>query len=161
MSRRNIYEAHLDRNAANYVPLTPVSFLFRTAEVYPDRIAVIHGDWRLTWREVAARSTRLASALAKRGIGEGDTVAVMAANTPQMIEAHFGVPMSGAVLNTLNTRLDAAALAFMLEHGEAKILITDREFSETIREALAKLPHAIPVIDIDDPPRGYLLKVNR
>jgi fatty-acyl-CoA synthase len=159
MSRRNIYEAHLDRNAANYVPLTPVSFLFRTAEVYPDRIAVIHGDWRLTWREVAARSTRLASALAKRGIGEGDTVAVMAANTPQMIEAHFGVPMTGAVLNTLNTRLDAAALAFMLEHGEAKILITDREFSETIREALAKLPHAIPVIDIDDPlaPHGELL----
>ncbi len=159
MQQTSPYDQHLDRNPANYVPLTPVSFLFRTADVYPDRIAVIHGDWRLTWREVAERSTRLASALVKRGIGRGDTVAVMASNTPQMIEAHFGVPMTGAVLNTLNTRLDAAAIAFMLEHGEAKILLTDREFSSTIREALAKLPAPIPVIDIDDAlaPGGDLL----
>jgi fatty-acyl-CoA synthase len=159
MQQPSPYDQHLDRNPANYVPLTPVSFLFRTADVYPDRIAVIHGDWRLTWREVAERSTRLASALAKRGVGRGDTVAVMASNTPQMIEAHFGVPMTGAVLNTLNTRLDAAAIAFMLEHGEARILLTDREFSATIREALARLPAPIPVIDIDDvlAPGGELL----
>jgi len=159
MSRPSPYDQHLDRNPANYVPLSPVSFLFRTAEVYPERVAVIHGDWRLTWREVAERSTRLASALVKRGIGRGDTVALMAANTPQMIEAHFGVPMTGAVLNTLNTRLDPAAIAFMLEHGEAKFLITDREFAPTIRAALAMVPVPIPVIDIDDPlaPPGDLL----
>jgi len=159
MQQSSPYDQHLDRNPANYVPLTPMSFLFRTADVHPDRIAVIHGDWHLTWREVAERSTRLASALGKRGIGRGDTVAVMASNTPQMIEAHFGVPMTGAVLNTLNTRLDATTIAFMLEHGEAKILLTDREFSPTIREALAKLPAQIPVIDIDDAlaPGGELL----
>ncbi|MFO1318804.1 MAG: acyl-CoA synthetase [Burkholderiales bacterium] len=159
MRRRTAYDEGLDRNAANYVPLSPISFLARTAEVYPDRVAVIHGDWRLTWRDVSERSRRLASALEKRGIGPGDTVAVMLANTPQMIEAHFGIPMTGAVLNTLNTRLDASALAFMLEHGEARILITDREFSGVISAALARLQQRPVVIDVDDPlaPAGDLI----
>ncbi len=147
----NPYRDDLPRNSANYVPLSPISFLARAADVFPDRIAAIHGQWRLTWREVFDRSRRLASALAARGIGDGDTVAVMAANTPQMIEAHFGVPMTGAVLNTLNTRLDAAALAFQLGHGEAKVLLTDREFSETIVAALGMVEVKPLVIDIDDP----------
>jgi len=147
----NPYRDELPRNSANYVPLTPVSFLARAADVFPDRIAAIHGEWRLTWREVFERSRRLAAALAARGIGDGDTVAVMAANTPQMIEAHFGVPMTGAVLNTLNTRLDASAIAFQLGHGEAKVLLADREFSETIVAALGMLETKPLVIDIDDP----------
>ncbi|MBK8017890.1 MAG: acyl-CoA synthetase [Betaproteobacteria bacterium] len=151
MARRNPYQDGLERNRANYVPLTPVSFLARAAEVYPDRIAVIHGGWRLTWREVDARSRRLASALRARGIGEGDTVAFMASNTPHMVEAHFGVPMTGAVLNTLNTRLDAAAIAFMLDHGEAKFLFTDREFSGVVAEALRLARGRPVVVDIDDP----------
>jgi fatty-acyl-CoA synthase len=128
-----------------------VSFLARTAEVYPHRLAVVHGDWRLSWQEVFERSCRLGSALAARGIGAGDTVAVMASNTPHMIEAHFGVPMTGAVLNALNTRLDAAALAFQLEHGGAKVLLTDREFSDVIATALERLPAKPLVVDIDDP----------
>ncbi len=151
MNHGNPYQQGLDRNAANYVPLTPVSFLARAAEVYPDRVAVIHGDWRLNWREVYARARALASSLARRGIGAGDTVAVMASNTPHMVEAHFAVPMIGAVLNALNTRLDADALAFMLEHGGAKILLTDREFSGVITAALEKLATRPVVIDIDDP----------
>jgi fatty-acyl-CoA synthase len=146
----NPYRDELPRNSANCVPLTPISFLARAADVFPDRIAVIHGEWRLTWRDVFERSRRLASALAARGIGDGDTVAVMAANTPQMVEAHFGVPMTGAVLNTLNTRLDASAIAFQLGHGEAKVLLTDREFSETIVAALGMLTVKPLVIDIDD-----------
>lgn len=150
-SHANPYRDDLPRNSANCVPLSPISFLARAADVFPDRVAVIHGQWRLTWREVFDRSRRLASALAARGIGDGDTVAVMAANTPQMIEAHFGVPMTGAVLNTLNTRLDAAALAFQLGHGEAKVLLTDREFSETIVAALGMAATKPLVIDIDDP----------
>ncbi|MEO8039724.1 MAG: acyl-CoA synthetase [Betaproteobacteria bacterium] len=141
----------LPKNAANYVPLTPISFLGRAAEVFPERIAVIHGGWRLTWRQVAERSRLLASALARRGIGAGDTVAVMAANTPHMVEAHFGVPMTGAVLNTLNTRLDPTALAFQLEHGEAKVLLVDREFAESIAAALERVRSRPVVIDIDDP----------
>ena len=150
-SHANPYRDDLPKNSANCVPLSPISFLARAADVFPDRVAVIHGQWRLTWREVFDRSRRLASALAARGIGDGDTVAVMAANTPQMIEAHFGVPMTGAVLNTLNTRLDAAALAFQLGHGEAKVLLTDREFSETIVAALGMAETKPLVIDIDDP----------
>ena len=140
----------LGPNAANHVALTPVSFLARAADVFPDRVAVIHGDWRLTWREVDERSRRLASALTARGIGRGDMVAVMAANTPQMIEAHFGIPMIGAVLNTLNTRLDAETLAFQLQHGAALVLLTDREFSGVMSEALSKLDRRPLVIDIDD-----------
>ena len=137
-------------NAANHVALTPVSFLARAAEVFPDRIAAIHGDWRLTWRDIDTRSRRLASALAARGIGRRDMVAVMAANTPQMIEAHFGIPMIGAVLNALNTRLDAEAIAFQLQHGGARVLLADREFSPVISAALSGLDERPYVVDIDD-----------
>ncbi|MDA0702312.1 MAG: acyl-CoA synthetase [Proteobacteria bacterium] len=147
----NPYETDLDRNAANYVPLSPLTYLARTAAVFPKRTAVIHGALRRNWGETAERCRRLASALAARGIGLGDTVAVMAPNIPELLEAHFGVPMTGGVLNALNTRLDAATIAFILEHGEAKLLITDREFSPVIAEALAMLDSPPPVIDIDDP----------
>ena len=152
-SRRNPYETDLDRNAANSVPLTPLSFLRRTASVYPERIAVIHGSIHRSWKESYERCVRLASALNRRGIGLGDTVAVMAPNTPEAFEAHFGVPMCGAVLNALNIRLDAEALAFILEHGEAKVLLTDREFSGVIDRAVRMVPpeRRPLVIDIDDP----------
>jgi fatty-acyl-CoA synthase len=145
------YDRDLDRNAANFQPLTPLTFLERAAEVFPDRIAIAHGTLRRSYREFHARSKKLASALARRGFARGDTVAVMLANTPAMLECHYGVPMCGAVLNTLNTRLDAAAVAFMLDHGEAKALIVDREFSRMIAKAL-KLAKARPlVVDYDDP----------
>ena len=151
MPRPNPYEVDLERNPANYAPLTPLTFIEWSASVYPDRAAVIHGARRYTWKETYARCVRLASALAKRGIGVGDTVAAMLPNTPEMYECHFGVPMTGAVLNTLNTRLDADAIAFMLNHGEAKVLITDREFSGTIAGALEKVDRKPLVIDVDDP----------
>ena len=151
MTRVNPYNTDLDKNPANYAPLSPLSFLERTAYVYPKRIATIQDDRKINWGETYARCRRLASALAKRGMGDGDTVAVMLPNIPEMFEAHFGVPMSGAVLNTLNTRLDAEAIAFMLKHGEAKVLITDREFSTTIAKALAMLDKKLLVIDVDDP----------
>ena len=145
------YLSGLEKNQANFAPLTPLTFIERAAYVYPDRLAVVHGPHRKTWRETYARCRRLASALARRGIGKNDTVAVMAPNIPAIYEAHFGVPMCGAVLNTLNTRLDAATLAFMLGHGGAKVLITDREYSKTIETALALMPVKPIVIDIDDP----------
>jgi fatty-acyl-CoA synthase len=151
MVRSNPYNIGLDKNAANHTPLSPLSLLARSAYVYPKRVAVIHGDQRLTWAEVYTRSRRLASALERRGIGEGDTVAAMLPNVPAMYEAHFGVPMCGAVINTLNTRLDAAAIAFMLDHGEAKVLLTDREFSTTIEKALTLVKKKPLVIDVDDP----------
>lgn len=141
----------LDKNGANYVPLSPVSFLERSALVYPDRIAIVHGEWQITWKECYDRCRRLASALKRRGVGAGDTVALMAPNVPAMYEAHFAVPMIGAVLNTLNLRLDAEAIGFMLQHGEAKVLITDREYSATIEHALPMLEELPLVIDIDDP----------
>ena len=147
----NPYETGLERNPANYSPLTPLVFIEWSAYVYPQRTAVIHGARRYTWAETYARCRQLASVLAKRGIGLGDTIALMAANTPEMYEAHFGVPMSGAVVNTLNTRLDAEAIAFMLQHADARVLITDREFSPTISAALEKLDQRPLVIDIDDP----------
>ena len=151
MSSPNIYEQGLDKNKANYTPLTPLTFIARTAYIYPDRLAVVHGARRYTWGESFARARRLASALVQRGIGKGDTVAAMLNNTPEMFECHFGVPATGAVLNTLNTRLDAEAIAFMLNHGEAKILITDREYSPIVKQALAELGRPITVIDVDDP----------
>jgi fatty-acyl-CoA synthase len=149
----------LPKNQATYAPLTPLTFIERAAYVYPDRLAIVHGAERRTWKQTYARCRRLASALARRGIGKNDTVALMAPNLPAMYEAHFGVPMCGAVLNTLNTRLDAAAIAFMLRHGEAKVLITDREFSPAIEAALALMDVKPLVIDIDDPacPDGRLL----
>lgn len=152
MTRVNPYNISLDKNAANYTPLTPLSLLARSAYVYPRRIAVIHGDRRLTWSEVYTRCRRLASALRRHGVADNDTVAAMLPNIPEMYEAHFGVAMAGAVLNTLNTRLDAEAIAFMLDHGAAKVLLTDREFSGTVAKALQLLPDKRPVvIDVDDP----------
>ena len=145
------YDTDLDKSAANYVPLSPLSFIKRTAAVFPDRTAVIHGDVRRSWAETYGRCRRLAGALTKRGIGKGDTVAVLAANTPELLEAHFGVPMTGAVLNAMNVRLDATTVAFMLEHSEAKVLITDREYAETAAGALQMLATPPLVIDIDDP----------
>jgi len=150
VSGTNPYQQHLDRNPANYVPLTPLSFLARTARVFPDRPSVIHGARTFTWKQTDARCRQLASALSKRGIGVGDTVAFLAHNTPDMYEAHFGVPMTGAVLNALNTRLDAEAIAFMLNHGEAKFLFADREFSPVVKAVLEKLGRPITVIDLDD-----------
>jgi fatty-acyl-CoA synthase len=147
----NPYTIGLDKNPANYTPLSPLSFIERTAGVYPLRPSIIHGARRFAWAETYARCRRLASALAARGIGKNDTVAAMLSNTPEMLECHFGVPMAGAVLNTLNTRLDAEAIAFMLNHGEAKALITDREFSPTIAKALAQAGRDLLVIDVDDP----------
>jgi fatty-acyl-CoA synthase len=145
------YERDLERTAANFQPLTPLTFLERAAQVFPDHLAIAHGTLRRNYREFDTRSKKLASALAKRGLVRGDTVAVMLANTPAMLECHYGVPMCGAVLNTLNTRLDAAALAFTLDHGEAKALIVDREFSGVIADAL-KLAKVRPlVIGYDDP----------
>jgi fatty-acyl-CoA synthase len=145
------YDIALEKNPANYTPLTPLTFIRWAADVFPNHSAVIHGSRRFTWQETYTRCRRLASALTRRGIGFGHTVAAMLANTPEMYESHFAIPMTGAILNTLNTRLDADALAFMLKHGEAKLLITDREFSSTMRAVLAKLENPPTVIDVDDP----------
>jgi fatty-acyl-CoA synthase len=145
------YDVGLDKVPANYTPLSPLSFIKRTAAVYPNHTSIIHGDQRYTWSETYARCRRLASALSKRGIGRDDTVAVMAPNIPALYETHFGVAMTGAVLNALNVRLDPKTIAFTLDHAEAKILITDREFSGTIREALTHVQRRPTIIDIDDP----------
>ena len=145
------YDTNLDKNPANFQRLTPLTFLERAASVFPDHTAVIHGGIRRSYRDFYARARGLASALARRGIKRGDTVAVMLANTPAMLECHYGVPMAGAVLNTLNTRLDAAIIAFSLDHGEAKVLITDREFSRIIKPALERAKVKPLVIDYDDP----------
>jgi 3-(methylthio)propionyl---CoA ligase len=147
----NPYDTDLPRNPANFQPLTPLSFLERSAAVYPGHTAIIHGRQRFTYAEFYARCRRLASALRSLGIGRGDTVSTMLANTPAMLEAHYGVPMTGGVLNTLNTRLDAAIIAFSLDHADAKVLLTDREFSSTVREALKLTKSARPaVIDYDE-----------
>ena len=145
------YDTGLDRNPANFQPLTPLTLLSRAGTTYPDTIAVIHGKARMSYAQFYSRCRRLASALAARGIKKNDTVAAVLSNTPAMLEAHHGVPMAGAVLNAINTRLDAAAIAYMLEHGGAKILITDREFAPTVQEALAKLKNPPLVIDYNDP----------
>jgi len=150
MAAASIYDNDLGQTRANYAALTPLSFLERTATTYPDHPSVIHGRKRFTWRETYGRVRQLAGALAGRGIGFGDTVAVMGANTPEMYECAFGPAMTGAVVNTLNVRLDAAAIAFCLNHGDAKLLITDTEFSATVKEALTIIERDIMVIDIDD-----------
>ena len=134
-----MFDSGLDKNRGNFAPLSPLSFISWAADVYPDRSAVIYGDVQRTWAQTYRRCRRLAAALAQQGVGAGDTVAVMAPNTPAMFEAHYGIPMAGAVINALNTRLDARAIAFMLAHGEAKVLITDTEFSAVIRPALELL----------------------
>ncbi|MFN4228482.1 acyl-CoA synthetase [Parvibaculum sp.] len=146
----NPYEIGLDKNAANHQPLSPLSFLKRAAEVYPEKLAVVHGDLRRNYAELYARCRRLASAISERGMGLGDTVAVIAPNTPAMLEMHYGVPMTGAVLNTINTRLDAAAIGFILDHGEAKMVFVDREFSGLVKEALTHAKVKPIVIDMDD-----------
>ena len=151
MSDVNIYDIDLDQVEANHAPLSPLSFLRRTAAVYPDYISVVHGARRYTWAETYSRCRRLACALAKQGVKKGDTVAVMASNTPEMYECAFGPAMIGAVVNTLNVRLDADIIAFSLNHAESDVLITDTEFSETVKAALAKAGRDVLVIDIDDP----------
>ena len=145
------YDTDLDRNPANFQPLTPLSFLSRAADVYPDQTAIIHGRRSWSYRQFYARTRQLASALKNRGITRGDTVAVVLPNTPAMLEAHYGVPMAGAVLNSINTRLDAAIIAFTLDHGGAKVLITDREFSAVVRDALTICKAKPLVVDYDDP----------
>ena len=148
---QNIYERDLDKTPANYASLTPLQFIERSASVYPDQIALVHGQRRQSWAETYARCRQLASALEKVGIGTGDTVAIMAPNIPEMYEAHFGVPMTGGVLNSLNTRLDAAMVAFILDHSETKVLLVDREFHRVVTEALAIAKAQPLVVDIDDP----------
>ena len=145
------YNTHLDKNSANFTPLTPLSFLDKAAYVYPHRIAVVHGAERTTWKEEYVRCRRLASALHKLGVGEGDTVAAMLPNIPAMVDLHFGPAMLGAVLNALNTRLDAEAIAFMLEHGEAKVLFCDLEYSAVVEKALTLVKKKPVVIDVIDP----------
>lgn len=147
----NPYETDLGKNPANFQPLTPLSYLERAAKTYPDQLAIIHGAQRVSYRDFWRRSLKLASALARRGIGKGDTVSVMLSNTPPMLEAHFGVPMVKGVLHSLNTRLDAAIIAFQLDHAETKILIVDREFSPVVKQALALTSVKPLVIDYDDP----------
>ncbi len=148
----NPYTVGLDKNSANYVPLSPLSFIKRSAMIYPESIAVIQGSRKYTWKETYTRTRQLASALARRGVKKGDTVACMLPNVAAIYEAHFGVPMSGAVLNTLNTRLDAEAISFQLQHAETTVLLTDPEFSKIIKAALALLPGKKPlVIDVVDP----------
>ncbi|MCT8997931.1 acyl-CoA synthetase [Chelativorans intermedius] len=148
---QNPYAQNLDRNPANHQPLTPLTLLERAAQVFPDHPAVIHGNTRYTYRAFWQRARRLASALARHGIGKGDTVSVMLSNTPAMLEAHFGVPMTKAVLHSINTRLDAAVIAFQLDHAEARVVIVDREFSAVMKEALARAKAQPLVIDYDDP----------
>ena len=145
------YQQGLEKNSANFVALSPLSYIERSAHVYPDRLAVIYGEHRQTWATTYNRCRKLASALQARGVGAGDTVAVMLPNVPAMLEAHFAVPMAGAVLNTLNTRLDAEAIAFMLQHGEATVLLTDREFASVVEKALAILGDKRPfVVEVED-----------
>ena len=148
----SIYDTDLPRTPANFAPMTPLAFIQRTAEVYPDRLAIVHGELRQSWADTYARCRRLASALQSRGIGRNDTVAVMLPNTPPMVEAHFGIPMAGAVLNTLNTRLDPEAVAFMLDHGEARAIVVDPEFALIVKKALALRQSKAPllVVDVED-----------
>ncbi|MDP3424857.1 MAG: acyl-CoA synthetase [Burkholderiaceae bacterium] len=160
MDRINPYQSGLEKNVANFVALSPLSFIERTARIYPQRTAIIYGERQQNWADTYTRCRQLASALSQRGVGGGDTVAVMLPNVPAMLEAHFGIPMTGAVLNTLNTRLDAEAIAFMLRHGEAKVLLTDREFAKVVGAALAMLGDDAPlVIEVEDdeaPAGAYL-----
>ena len=145
----NIFNTDLPKNSANYAAQSPLAFIERTAEVYPDKLAMVHGNLRRTWLDTFTRCRQLASALEKHGITKGDTVAVMLPNTPPMVEAHFGIPVTGAVLNALNTRLDAETIAFMLDHGEAKVVIVDPEFAGIMQKALALRTSTIPLLVIN------------
>lgn len=151
MSHISIYDSGLEPSEANYVALSPLSFAERTAAIYPEHLAVVYGDVRRTWGETYQRMRRLGSALEQRGLGKDDTVSIIAANIPEMFEAHFGVPMCGAVLNTVNTRLDAEAIAFILSHAEAKAVFVDPEFAEVVDRAVKISGHRdILVVDIED-----------
>lgn len=154
MNSASQYSTDLDKNAANYTSLSPISFIERAASVYPDRPALIYGAKQQTWAQTYARSRRFASALQKHGLQQDETVALMLPNVPAMYEAHFAIPMAGGVINGLNFRLDADAIAFQLKHGDAKILLTDREFSDTIKAAISQLENKPLVIDVDDPEFG-------
>ncbi|HUL63054.1 MAG TPA: AMP-binding protein, partial [Burkholderiaceae bacterium] len=151
----SIFDQGLDRNPANHAPLSPLTFLERAGTAYPDLPAIVHGFGSRTigrnWSQTYTRCRQLADVLTRRGLGRGDTVAVMLANTPEMVEMHFGVPMAGCVLNAINTRLDAASVAFMLEHGEAKLLFVDREFAPAAKAAVAQLQRPLEIIDVLDP----------
>ena len=151
MMSAQAYSEGLDRTSANHVPLTPLRFLDRAADVYPNRVALIHGANRQTWSQTRERCYRLASALVGRGIRRGDTVAILAPNTPAMLEAHFGVPLAGAVLNAINSRLDADGVAFILRHGEAKLLLVDREFAPLAVAAIKGMQAPPQIVDINDP----------
>src|SRR5437763_10281323 len=157
MMERTYDAEHLARSPANFTALTPLGFLARAAAVYPDKPAVIGGARRFTYREFYERCRRFADALRRRGSGPGDTVAVMAPNVPALPEAHYGVPMAGAVLNALNYRLDARSIGFILGHGQAKLLIADREFAALAREALRELGRDLPLIEIADGENGARL----
>ena len=146
----DMYNTNLDKNHANFTPLSPLSFLQRSAEVYPNRLSIVHGSKKYTWSDTFKRSKQLASALTKKGVGKGDTVAVLCFNTPEIYEAHYGIPMIGAIINTINIRLDVDTISYILEHGEAKVVITDNELSPTIKEVLSKIKTKPLVIDIDD-----------
>ena len=148
------FEQGMQKNDANFVPLTPLSFLDRIKDVYPDYEAFIYQDRKYTWRQVYDRCTRFASALTKIGIGQGDVVSIMAANTPELFEAHYSVPMTGGVINTINTRLDTRTVAYILEHSDCKVFIVDRQFQKVASEALSKVDREIVVIDIDDRQAG-------
>ena len=158
----SIYEQGLAQNLANFTPLSPLSLLRRAASIYPDKTAVIQHQRRLTWGEVFDRCQRFAAALSKRGIGKGDTVAILSANTPEMFEAHFAIPMAGAVLNAINMRLDAATVSFILQHGEAKLLLVDKEFGPLAESALELMSSPPEVVHIDDPncDLGHLVGAN-
>ena len=150
----NNFEQGMQRNDANFVPLTPLSFLDRIKDVYPDYEALIYQDRKYTWKQVYDRCIQFASALNKIGVGEGDVVSIMAANTPELFEAHYSVPMTGGVINTINTRLDVRTVAYILDHSDCKVFIVDRQFQKVASEALAQVDREITVIDIDDQHAG-------
>ena len=146
----NHYETNLDKNKANHVPLTPLSFLNRAKDIYPNYEAIVYEDRKYTWTQVYKRCLKFASALEKIGIKKGDTVSFLAFNTPEIFEAHYSVPMTGAILNTINIRLDAKTIAYILEHSEAKVLVVDRQLHTEVKKALSTLNKKITIIDIHD-----------
>jgi fatty-acyl-CoA synthase len=146
----NNFTINLEKNNANYIPLTPLTFIERTKDVFPDYESIIYGDRSYTWIETYKRCTKVASSLEKHGIGLGDTGSIIAANTPEIFEAHYSIPMTGGVINTINTRLEAETIAYILDHSDAKLLITDTQFSPTVKKALELYGRKIDVIDIED-----------
>ena len=146
----SLYDKNLNKNDANFVPLTPLSFLERAKDIYPNYEALVYEDKKYTWSEIYKRCIKFASALNKIGIGEGDTVSVMAFNTPEIFEAHYSVPMCGAILNTINTRLDSKTVAYILDHSEAKVLIVDRQLHSIVQKALGQIKKKLIIIDIQD-----------